>query len=215
MGGKLAGKLQLNQPLDRIIILLKVLEGVRGNFLKEVSPKKKLSFPEETNQNTGRNENMKKLLIFLGIVTAALAALAVLMPVEVTEDGDYIVMGRRIGKKKRRGRGRVICTDTPLGILIDKIRACREDTNVDCTECTDCMNCDSCVDCEECSDCVGCEECSDCMDCVDCLGCENCNDCVDCVDCIDCDRCTGCIGLIGVTGAKDRSDFRFYDSDND
>lgn len=162
---------------------------------------------------------MKKLLIFLGVLVALLAALAVLLPVEVTEDGEYVVLGRRLRGKGRKGRpGRIICTDTPLGILIDRIRARREaaaarSENVDCENCDGCMNCDSCADCEDCSDCVGCEDCIDCMDCVDCLGCENCNDCVDCVDCVDCDRCTGCVGLIGVSGAKDRSDFRFYEGE--
>lgn len=160
---------------------------------------------------------MKKLLIFLGALTTLLAALAVLLPVEITENGEYIVFGHRISRKTRKGRsGRVICTDTPLGILIDKIRARRKavgEENTDCENCDGCMNCDSCSGCEDCTDCVGCEECVDCMDCVDCLSCENCNDCVDCVDCVDCDRCTGCVGLIGVSGARERSDFRYYEED--
>lgn len=160
---------------------------------------------------------MKKLLIFIGALTVIAAAAAILLPVEVTEDGNLIIFGKKLGKKAKKSRSdRVICSDNLLCAMIAKLREkkreperCVEGDN--CEDCTGCMSCEDCTGCEDCTDCVGCEDCVDCMDCVDCLGCENCNDCVDCVDCVDCDDCTGCVGLIGVSGAKDRSDFKFYE----
>ncbi len=162
---------------------------------------------------------MKKLLIFIGALTVIAAAAAVLLPVETTEDGRYVIFGKKFGKKtKKSGTDRVICTDNLLGILADKIHAKRELTktqpdNDNCEDCEGCMNCESCIDCEDCTDCVGCEDCVDCMDCVDCLSCDNCNDCVDCVDCVDCDDCIGCVGLVGVSDARDQSNFNYYEDE--
>lgn len=164
---------------------------------------------------------MKKLLIFIGALTVIAAVAAILLPVEITEDGDLIIFGKKIGKGTKKNRSnRVICTDNLLCALAAKLRAKKDalqkrSADDNCEDCDGCMNCEDCTGCEDCTDCVGCEDCVDCMDCVDCLGCESCNDCVDCVDCVDCDECTGCVGLIGVSGAKDRSDFKYYEEEDD
>lgn len=160
---------------------------------------------------------MKKLLIFIGALTVVLAALAFFLPVEITEDGKVRVFGRPIGKKGRK-QDRVICTDTPYGILRDKILAKKDsilDRNMGCSDCEGCERCTECSQCDDCTDCIGCEDCIDCTDCVDCLSCDDCTDCVDCVDCSDCKSCTGCIGLDGAVGKTNETAFRFYEENEE